>query len=838
VDSTIPYTFTGAAGIVDGPSATKTTLTKKNTGTLTINTANTYSGGTMINNGTIQVGNATALGAGGVSFYPGAPSTAKLQLNGNSISLTSLTTDAVTPGTPVVENGSSSDATLTFTNEANDTYAGILQDGSTGKLGVTFAGFGNFYLAGNANTYSGDTMIMNYGYLHLGIDNALPHGNGKGIIDFEGGTLDLNSHSAIINGFSNTGGLILNDVAATTSTLTVGDGNITSIFSGSILENGNGKIALAKIGSGQLTISSPGAVDWNNYSGGTTLSAGTIQTGYASALGTGPLSMASGTTLDVQYGTLNVGGLSGDGLITTTSSGSSVLTTTSAATADTSFVGVIQNGSGTMGLTKAGAGTLTLASANTYTGVTTLNGGTLVVPTLANGGVISSIGQSSSDPTSLVFNGGTLHYTGPSVVLDRGFTTNGGSLMVDNDVTIQGNIVSTSGNFSKKGSGTLTFANSSTDPETPNALSRFFVNAGTAAFTSGIYNTTSIYVGLDGGPATLSQSSGSLSFEYELIIGCDGGRGDYLMTGGTLAKTLPNSSVWIGLRNTGNMEMSNGAVFNLSGQDWDGGFFIGAYGGNGIFTVNDATFNTSGPVFVGFLDGSSGEMTLNDSATVTTSNDLLIGVYGGHGSLTLNGNASLENINPTAPRGTQLGGDGTGELNLNGGTFTTVSIKGNANGTVNFNGGVLKAAADSTELLSSSLVCNVKAGGATIDTNGVNVTAGASLLHGGLATESDGGLKKVGDGMLTLTGALSYQGDTTVNQGALTLTTALNTPNAEVYVASDAILSVPSLVADTLTIGGAPRTANMANAAAVPEPGTLLLLTLASMIALLVWRRK
>jgi hypothetical protein len=44
-------------------------------------------------------------------------------------------------------------------------------------------------------------------------------------------------------------------------------------------------------------------------------------------------------------------------------------------------------------------------------------------------------------------------------------------------------------------------------------------------------------------------------------------------------------------------------------------------------------------------------------------------------------------------------------------------------------------------------------------------------------------------------------------------------------------------VADTLTIGGAPRAS--ANAAAVPEPGTFVLLALAGMIALLAaWRRK
>lgn len=91
-----------------------------------------------------------------------------------------------------------------------------------------------------------------------------------------------------------------------------------------------------------------------------------------------------------------------------------------------SVPGVIaDNGGGSDNLLKTGLGTLVLADANTYTGTTTISSGTLVVTTLANGGLPSSIGASSATSTNLVFApSATLVYTGTGDSTNRSFRTN------------------------------------------------------------------------------------------------------------------------------------------------------------------------------------------------------------------------------------------------------------------------------------------------------------------------------------------------------------------------------------------------------------------------------
>jgi autotransporter-associated beta strand protein len=167
----------------------------------------------------------------------------------------------------------------------------ISGDGGIEKIGVyTESGdapyvsdgvtFGTVHLTGT-NTYDGDTKVTEGVLIAFG--NAIPNGAGKGnVILGSAGTLRIRSDE-MINGLSNPSsslGSIVNNAHSDPRTLTIGDGDATSTFSG-IIQNGNnatndsnlngGAFSIAKIGAGTLTLD--GA---NTYTGMTSVNGGTL----------------------------------------------------------------------------------------------------------------------------------------------------------------------------------------------------------------------------------------------------------------------------------------------------------------------------------------------------------------------------------------------------------------------------------------------------------------------------------------------------------------------------------------------------------------------------------
>lgn len=164
----------------------------------------------------------------------------------------------------------------------------------------------------------------------------------------------------------------------------------------------SGSGALQQIGTGTTTLTAA-----NTYTGGTTVSAGTLRLSGAGSIGTGGLSLASAGSFDVSgigAAGLSLPTLSGAGQVALGAKG---LTVTSGG----SFSGAIAGTGGSFAVT---GGTMTLAGTNTYTGATQVTGGSLIV----NGSIASSsgltvgqgglVGGTGTLPSTVIGSGGTL----------------------------------------------------------------------------------------------------------------------------------------------------------------------------------------------------------------------------------------------------------------------------------------------------------------------------------------------------------------------------------------------------------------------------------------------
>jgi autotransporter-associated beta strand protein len=304
-----------------------------------------------------------------------------------------------------------------------------------------------------ANTYTGGTTIQ-AGTLTSG--NASSLGSNTGSLTLNGGTLNLNNNDITVGNLAGTGGTIQGGVAGT-RTLTIGQGNATGGNFQGVIANGIGTTALAKTGSGTLTLSGN-----NSYTGTTTISQGILQIGNGGTTGTlGTHSntfIASGAELRIDRSTDNfgysyTGALSGDGRVNILSSrrfnfqtnnqnasgnlafvvdGTLAINTGSGVTSvhfgELSGSGVIQRAGtapsnpplttltvggkntnstysgnissvGEFAIDKVGSGTLTLSGTSSHGGGTTVSAGTLLV----NG----SLGNSAVTVDPLAIIGGT-----------------------------------------------------------------------------------------------------------------------------------------------------------------------------------------------------------------------------------------------------------------------------------------------------------------------------------------------------------------------------------------------------------------------------------------------
>ena len=273
---------------------------------------------------------------------------------------------------------------------------------------ITKSGRGTLVLSGT-NTAGGGARrtTINEGVLEVAdLDNI---GGNAGALVFAGGTLRLGS------GFTD-------DVSLRTITFLAGGGSLDTngvdlALAGSL---GSGAGGFTKLGTGNLTLNAAAT-----FTGGATISAGTLTVGADDALGVGGPLAISGATLDLGGRSLTVS--------TLTASGASVaITGTGTLTAARGFsfnqtndLAVAAVLAGSMGLKKSQSSVLTLTGLSTYAGVTEVTAGTLAFDSLANvGGGASALGAPTTTENGIIRMGLTttgagLRYVGAGHSSDR-----------------------------------------------------------------------------------------------------------------------------------------------------------------------------------------------------------------------------------------------------------------------------------------------------------------------------------------------------------------------------------------------------------------------------------
>ena len=404
------------------------------------------------------------------------------------------------------------------------------------------------------------------------------------------------------------------------------------------------------------------------------------------------------------------------------------------------------NVAGPTGLTKQGASTLQISGGNnTYTGVTTLSGGTLSVSALANGGLPSDIGAATSDATNLVFDGGTLDVTGGSVDIDRLFTLSlsGGTIAVELGATL--NLTNTGSiAFSGAGARTLTLSGSDTVGDTL-----------AAALTD------------NGGPTAVTKT----------------GTGTWMLTGNNTHSGPTTIS-------QGNLQIGNGGSTGSIGS--------GPVTDNGRLTYNRTNSLTISSVVSGTgsvaVQGGTAILSQNNTysgGTTITNGTLQVGTGGSTGSLYANGGIqddSLLIFNTTGTFSYTAAINGSGNVIVQGNNGKITSLGGNnytgwtridsrstfqpcqgnqgslASSVVTNNGTLLLVRQDNNVFIYSNSV--VGSGKVLVDANNVNAgdvtLAGNCSYSGGTFIADNGLVVDNGSGTGWITGDVTFQSSTLV----------------------------------------------------------------------------
>ncbi len=636
--------------------------------------------------------------------------------------------------------GTASEGTLHISDSAQFTMTtgsnsgGQLYVGDAGAKGsIIQDGAGSVVTIGLANPVSFGSNLGGNG----GVD-----GGGEGSYALSAGTLNVNK-------VSSSSQLVFGAASGGSGTFSI-SGGAANVATDIVVASVAGSTGAIQQSGGTLSLTGGARIRFGDGVASYALMGGTLKAGGADAIvGNGDLQLGN-ATLQVQDSDFST-------------HVAATLATGSDFTVDTAGRGATWSGvlAGSGSLTKAGEGTLVLDAANTYTGTTTIAGGTLALSstgTLGTGGLVDHgvfDMRAASDVVSLP----SLSGAGQVNVGTNALVVGGDN----SDSRFSGTIVNEGngwdasyGTFTKVGTGTLTIDGATIQG------GEAYVAGGALAQTSGDTHVSYLSVGTSttgGVPnvGALSISGGTLTFGTGLQVGDWGGTGTVTQTGGDVKVVAGCGDIaHCPSLNIGNQGGHGTYAISGGSLSFDGGFF-------------DIGRNSAGePASDGVLDISgTGAVTVSDGKMII-GNWLKMGVgdVAGSGAVVQTGGTLTIDDNATL----YLSGSGNGTYDLDGGELRIggSSLQGSYNqlggqyafhlggGTIHVTGTALAADIDAT--LKDGTV-------STIDTGGLGATW-SGVLRG------TGALRKAGEGTLTLDAANSYSGGTVVAGGTLNVANA------------------------------------------------------------------
>ena len=678
------------SGVISGSGS----LTQTGSGTTTLSGNNTYSGGTTITGGTLSVSMDANLGTdpitptpgnivldGLVGFFDGME-----QAVGGTLQATAGFTLNSNRGVLVSPNSPIPAGNLTVTSGNTLIYGGIVAGPSGSSL--SFGGPGTVLLSGAntfTNTFSG-TMDVSGGTVQLGSSTTL--GNSVPVLD--GGALDLNGFS-ITTPLDLYGGALINnntEIPATDSgtitqipgkTSTIGGaGNITlsgvmALFTSILVTpgpftdtmTGMGTLTLSGttnnsylglvVDSGTVILDKTSSTSGNVHAVGSplTINGGTVRLG-----GTGGDQIFDGTGVTVNGGTFDLNSLSETVASLTLAGGSvtgapGVLTSTSTYQVESGSISAILGGS--VGLNMTTNGMVILSGANTYTGGTSLQSGTLELSNVVLPG-------GTGTGTVTINSGATLQYDESSTIYQEGITLSG------------------TGTLQKTGSGMLIFGGAAAVNWQFQAGALIDVEGGT--LTGGDNNDDFWSTN----QASLKIASGANFKGVEAAIVVDALTGYGTLTSGwTNGQGSITINVPQGITGTfsgmiSDTSTTNGYTTSLTKDGTGTEILSGTNTYTGGTTISGGTLQVGNGDATGSLG--SGPVTDNASLVFDLAGTTTVGTITGTGSVTQEGSGTV--ILPGAD--SYIGG-----TMITAGTLETGSAASLGSGTVTLNGGTLSA---------------------------------------------------------------------------------------------------------------------------------------------------